>query len=271
MQKARSQPFFLRGVMLWMFILACLAFLSFGIVKSLQWIIPDQGDFNEMSYKAEEMLATALNGPLLAESIKNPKLEEQLEPIYFRLTNGLTNLPFPAQFHIVAKAEPNAFALPGGHIAIHTGLIRTVDSAESLAGVLAHELGHVYHRDSMKIISAQMGIAVVIAAISGGDPGLVHDIMNTLARNTYSRSMETQADEYAFDLLIERQINPQGIIDFFEELNTLKGNGTKIPEWISTHPDTEKRVDYLRSRMKTLSGQSFKPFNMSWTRVQESL
>ena len=164
-----------------------------------------------------------------------------------RLKEGNPSLP---AFAVAVYDLPivNAFALPGGRIVVSGKLIEAANAPDQLAGVVAHELGHVAHRDPEAQLLRAAGLQVLIAFFTGGSGGdALGGLAGTLAILRYSRDAERAADAYAVDLLTKAQIDPMGLRHFLEAMREREGkdpNGPfgKLTGILATHPLTEDRI-----------------------------
>jgi beta-barrel assembly-enhancing protease len=172
-----------------------------------------------------------------------------------QLTQGSS---FRYEFHVAENASINAFALPGGVIVVHTGLIRAAHRPEELAGVLAHEVQHVELRHSLKALIKETGLRGLWAATTGDLGGtLAGHAALKLTSLRFSRDAEREADARGFAVLVARNIDPQGMVDFF---GTMKREaGTTPPAWLSTHPDSDARQQALRAMRLALGDRQFPP------------
>lgn len=165
---------------------------------------------------------------------------------------------FTYEFHVAEDNSINAFALPGGVIVVHTGLIEAVRRPEELAGVLAHELQHVEQRHSLEALVKSLGLRGVWAAVTGDvGTGIAGDAALKLASLRFSRDAEHEADELGFDLLVRHGIDPQGMADFFGTMQAAAGPSP--PKWLSTHPPSDARQRGLRARLEALGPRQFPP------------
>ena len=146
----------------------------------------------------------------------------------------------------------NAFALPGSRIVLTKKLIETADAPDEVAGVLAHEMGHVYHRHAEAQIVRAMGIELLLKIASGGGD-TVSGIAGLLAILRYSRDAEREADSFALEELTKAAIDPLGLKRFFEKMVKLEGeNGSSggifgtMSDMMSTHPVTEDRIKAIK-------------------------
>jgi Zn-dependent protease with chaperone function len=167
---------------------------------------------------------------------------------------------FNYEVHIAQDASPNAFALPGGVIVVHTGLIAATARAEELAGVLAHEVQHVELRHSLRGLIKDMGLRGLWAFVMGDLGGsLAGQAALELTSLQFSRTDEREADQHGFDALVAAGIDPAGMPAFFKTLSQKAGG--QIPAFLSTHPASEERDRELRRRLATVSQQTFQPLS----------
>lgn len=143
---------------------------------------------------------------------------------------------------VVDHKMVNAFATPGQNVVLMRGLIDKAESAEEVVGVLAHELGHVYHRHPMQSALRGAGIAFVLTALSGGTGA---EMAALLAETSYSRDHERAADEFALDVLTREGISTQGLARFFEKMGQENGALERVMSLISTHPMSQERAAIL--------------------------
>ncbi|MES2212998.1 MAG: M48 family metalloprotease [Pseudomonadota bacterium] len=169
-------------------------------------------------------------------------------------------------FFIIKDPSINAFAMPGGYIAVHTGLIMRADSEDELAAVLAHELAHLKQRHITQLMgrNASHQLTSIAGLIMAGllasqnvmaGTGL---LAATLASHTqsminYTRQHEEEADAVGIRLLADAGYNPDGMAQFFQKLiYETRGYNNQIPEYLSTHPITESRMMNANLRAKKL-------------------
>lgn len=187
------------------------------------------------------IISTYLEGQ---DTLKLSEFTHNLAPVISRLT---TAMPYNGQsltFHVVKDPAVNAFATFGGHIVLFSGLIDHVETTEELAAVVAHEIGHVEQRHMTKLMIRSLGISILASAM-GGDRHAILDITVNLTTNAFSRSYEQEADAYALKLLENAGIDPSCLADFF--LHARPDSGQLVPEFFSTHPSDESRIDHARN------------------------
>lgn len=153
---------------------------------------------------------------------------------------------FAWKLHIINDDVLNAFAAPGGYIYIYTGLIKYLDNADALAGVLAHEVAHADQRHSVKQLQKSMGINVLLSIALGENPSqleqLAAQIAGTLGQLKFSREDESEADSYSVEYLAESEYACNGAAIFFEKIVQQQQSGG-VPQFLSTHPSPENRVE----------------------------
>ena len=168
------------------------------------------------------------------------------------------NLPW--EFHVVNDAAVNAFALPGGFIYVTRGLLGSMNSEAELATVLGHEIGHVTARHSVQQISkAQLatpglGIGSIVSSDVAQFAGLAGQGLQVLFLK-YGRDAENQADDLGFRYALGQNYDVREMANVFETLNRASeagGEGGRLPEWLSTHPNPENRVKRTEERLDTL-------------------
>lgn len=155
---------------------------------------------------------------------------------------------YDIRISVVDDGVINAFALPGGRIVVYKPLLLQIRSYPELAALLSHEFTHINERHATKRIFRSLGSRIFISLLFGKF-GAVTNVLVSQAENLkhlqYSRSLEKEADLQGLDLLMERKIDPVGFTDLFHHLQNA-APGSALPEFLESHPDTEKRIDYIR-------------------------
>lgn len=150
--------------------------------------------------------------------------------------------PYPFRVRVVDLEMINAFALPGGEIVIADGLLRFAATPDEVAGVLAHEMGHVLHRHATASIIEAVGLAFLFATLLGDiGSGAIGAAGETLIGLTFRREAEAEADERAFDLLERAGLSRRGMASFFARIEREAGDLPAALRLLSTHPPNEIR------------------------------
>jgi Zn-dependent protease with chaperone function len=146
----------------------------------------------------------------------------------------------PLTLDVIDGSTVNAFALPGNHIVVFRGLIEKAGSGNEVAGVLAHELGHLDLRHPMQNAIQQVGLGAVMTMLLGGsDAGAVGQVLVGL---TYTRRMEAAADARGVALLEAAGLRADGLASFFRRLSPLGVGGGLLPDWLASHPGLADRI-----------------------------
>jgi predicted Zn-dependent protease len=155
--------------------------------------------------------------------------------------------------HVISVDEVNAWCMPGGKMAVYTGLIQKLQATDDeLAAVMGHEIAHALREHSREAVSRQMGtqMAVGIAGALFGIGDLGQGLANMVADVTLnlpnSRTNEVEADRIGVELAARAGYNPNAAISLWEKMAKLSGGG-QPPKWLSTHPSHEDRINDLRS------------------------
>lgn len=159
---------------------------------------------------------------------------------------------------VLESEDINAFAVPGGKIFIYSGIIEGMESYEELVALIGHELTHVEKQHSLKSICRSIASGLVITTMFGDITGISSAVVaqaDQFKQLSYSRELEMEADNTGFDWMLKNRVNPIGMRDL---LTMLKEEGHKMPgmmKYLSTHPETQARIDNVEQRRKTLKGQ----------------
>ena len=226
-----------------------------------------------------ELSSTMMESILVGQNvISDVSISERLNLITKPLTEGLGDSNFEFTFTIIEDSTLNAFALPGGDIVIHSGLILEADNVNEVVGVLAHEICHVTQRHHLRGLLDKVGFFVVVRTILGDASGVGAELAMagaTLESLKYSRNYENEADEAGWSLLLKSNLNPNGMIGFFkklaEEHETVIDNEAldAIASYLSTHPDTKNRIKTLESKEK--SNIDYTDIELNFEEFQEDL
>ena len=165
---------------------------------------------------------------------------EALEALAQRLAPD--DSPYGFRVRVVNLEMNNAFALPGGQILITEGLLRFVESPDEVAGVLAHEMGHVIRRHATAAMIEGLGLAFLFGVLLGDfGAGAVGWAGEYLVGTTFRRKAEAEADSTALALLERAGLRSRGLVDFFQRLERESGGTPEHLHLLSTHPGNESR------------------------------
>ncbi len=159
------------------------------------------------------------------------------------------------QYHFVAVEDKslNAAALPGGYIFITMGMLEKLQTEAQLAAILAHETVHVVARDTLNMMSNQIGITLLLTAVTSGETSqgvlAAADMARMIIGLRYSRKDEREADIGGLDYMVAAGYNPYGMVETMQILQNQ--HKVKPIEFLSSHPYPENRLAYLKQRAQT--------------------
>lgn len=234
--------------------------ILFAIVK---WVVPASSE--QIAKFVSPDFEAKLGGSIMKQFEKKgtcdvEETREALMTIVNILNEQTDEHPYEFKIYIINMPIENAFAAPGGHIAVTTGLLNNAESYEEVAGILAHEMAHVLKRHTTKNLIDQYATSMMLSLIFG-DLTLFRDIVHQLSTLSYGRELEEEADVIGLGLLSKAKINHQGLSSFFERMME-KNKATdedgdeendddfEIFKYLSTHPETVARINNLKELSK---------------------
>ncbi len=223
---------------------------------------------SNVSVKTEEQFGDAAYDAL-ARSTQEDKAATLI------LNDFFTAMKVPTDYNIritVVKSEVvNAFALPGGHIVVYSALLKQLKTYPELAALLSHEFVHVNNKHSTKSIFRQLGSKVFLSLLFGKF-GSVTSVMIDQADQfkslKYSRRLEKEADMEGLTILKERKINPEGFAALLTHLKE-SAPASAMPEFLNSHPDIDKRVEYIREASKNTTIEDNEPLKTIFEKLNQ--
>lgn len=186
--------------------------------------------------------------------VRDPVVVNYVREIGQELIRASRPSPFEFRFYVIEDEEINAFAIPGGAVYINTGLITKAANAAELAGVLAHEIGHVtlrhvahlYRRQRNTSIAAQV-FSMLIAILSGNTyiaqgGQLATGVAAQAYLNTYTQEAETEADALAIETMVRARYDPNALVTMLQTLQQETAGGLQMPQFLQSHPATSERI-----------------------------
>jgi predicted Zn-dependent protease len=195
-----------------------------------------------------------------------------------RITNTLLNSgeveyrdEFVWQTKIIANDTVlNAFCTPGGYIYVYTGLIKFLETEDAFAGVMGHEIAHADERHSTEAMTKAYGLDVLFSIVLGeNSEGTVAQIAQGLLNLKYSRNNESEADKRSVDYLYPTEYDARGASRFFEQISA-QGGGSG-PEFLSTHPNPDNRVEAIQTYWQEKGGKTGNQFEDRYKEFKQSL
>jgi predicted Zn-dependent protease len=191
---------------------------------------------------------------ILQESKLSPDkaLAERVRRVGQRIAavSGRPDLPW--EFNVIQDDTPNAFALPGGKVGVNTGLFKVVQDDNQLAAVMAHEVGHAIARHSAERVSQQMALELGLAGLGMTGSGAQYAQLAGTAATLgivlpFSRQQEAEADHIGVIMMAKAGYDPRAAITLWQ--NFAKYGGERAPEFLSTHPAPESRMQEIQALM----------------------
>lgn len=154
-------------------------------------------------------------------------------------------------FEVFDDPEPNAFALPGGKIGIHTGMLNAAGSDDELAAVLAHEVAHVMARHPAEQMSQSAAIQTVLAAtgVTEGAVGQLVQMATGVGQLKFSRDHESEADRIGLEYMARAGYDPRASVTMWEKMIEATRDMGRPPQFLSTHPHPENRIEAIEAAL----------------------
>jgi len=186
---------------------------------------------------------------------RDPRLNDYVRSVGERIHARTPLAGRPFDFKVINDPSVNAFALPGGHVYVNTGLIAQADKADMLAGVMAHEMSHVVARHAIKQAEQAQEINAIGSILLGQNPGALQSIVaNILAGGAmarFSREDEKEADDLGVGFMAQAGFDPRGMLEMFEKLLSLEqSRPNAVDKFLSDHPTTQSRINDIRNRIQ---------------------
>lgn len=180
------------------------------------------------------------------KEIKSEKANLPLDSILSKICNSNNIDKSQIKLHLINSDEINAFALPNKHLVINSGLILACENEAELCGVISHEIAHMELSHVMKKLIKEVGLSVVISMTAGnGGAEKIKETAKLLSSSAYDRNLEKEADIKAVDYMTNSNINPEHFANFLYRLGDSESTSMKYFSWISTHPDSKERAEYI--------------------------
>jgi len=225
------------------------AFLAYFSIEHLPGIIIDR-----IPYSFEKRVGDAAMETLFGDV---PRCETKqgraaLDQMTQRILSGGSADVRAVDIEVLNLSLVNAFALPGGHVVLTRGLLESAEEPEEIAGVVAHEIGHVIDRHSMQSLVRQAGLYVAISVFTEGQAdifGAMVEAGGLLAVLAQSKEAENEADAWAATLMRDSAIPIRPLAEFMD-----REFGGGPDHWLSTHPATHERVAFLNREADSQRG-----------------
>jgi len=249
--------------------LRTLLVFSLAIQPVLAADLPDLGEVSRQYFsdQQEEALGRAIMRDVYANPLylDDPEIESYLNQLGYKLVSVSSRNQREFIFFVVDDPTINAFAMPGGNIGVHTGLLLAAQNESELASVIAHEISHVTQDHIARQIAAQqqaywpsMAALALALLASRSNPNIAGAaIASTQAYSMqnqldYSRDFEREADRLGYEMLTHADYDPRGMSSFFNRLQRAsRFYDSNAPAYLRTHPLTSDRIADMESRSES--------------------
>jgi predicted Zn-dependent protease len=228
---------------------------------------------HSITIKEEEELSRQMMAAIYKyfDIIDDPMVVKYVNDIGNRILATLPQQPFTYQFHVINDDVYNAFATPAGHIFIYTGLINAMEEEEEIAGILGHEIAHVYCRHISQRIERQkkMGWASLAGLAAGvllgvggaGEAAQAVSVGSQAAAQSaelaYGREDEMQADQFGVKFITGAGYSAEGLLKILKKIRAKTWFGSdQIPTYLKTHPAVEDRIAFIGSWIESYNATS---------------
>ncbi|MBB6461942.1 M48 family metallopeptidase [Flammeovirga kamogawensis] len=253
-----------------LFLFTCLCFLGLSFFYffkgNIVHIIAESIPISWEQKIGDELFASLDNQ---YDFIENDSLKQVLIHEVGPIVQQAIKEGYTLDFYLIHDAEVNAFALPGGKVLINSGLLTKAGSWEEVAGVLSHEVAHVTLRHHVRGVISKLGLFTIVSFIFGDASAVAATIIDLgvhLESLSYTRSFEEEADSRGVEYLTKSNINPEGMITFFEKLEE-QNKSTQFDSllsFVSTHPTTIDRIETLKEKTAGIKN-SFNSFGSNYS------
>ena len=230
--------------------IATLTIAALAILGTVPAVAADDQHAQEAQIGAQVYQQLQQKGEIIPRT-QDAQYYAMLDPIAKRIAaTANPQYDFPFEFILVHEKQPNAFAVPGGHVYVTDSLMKFVQNREELAGVLCHETSHDIHHDVVhnnakdQTTGSIIGIIGALTGISNSGLGqMAESGIYTLQSDHFSREVETAADRKGSETCAQSNFNPWGMVWLFQNFEKADTGGSM--EALSDHPNDAHRIEAL--------------------------
>jgi predicted Zn-dependent protease len=228
------------------YVMLCSACQTVPITGRQQLVLLSEAEENQLGLAAYQQV-------LKEERVsRDPRYNDLVTQVGQRIAAVANRPDYAWEFRVIDKNSANAFALPGGKVAVYTGLFPYTQTEAGLATVLGHEVAHALARHGAERVSqnmlAQIGLSALQIGLSNGDPGIVQGIAlayGVLGELPFNRSQESEADHIGLILMAKAGYDPREAIGLWQRMEAGQ-DGAGLPEFLSTHPSGATRIKQIQ-------------------------
>lgn len=195
--------------------------------------------------------ARAKETGLTIKTLENHRATAYVRSIGQRLAFASSRNDITYTFQVVEDDSINAFATMGGYVYMHTGLLKAAENEAQVAGVMAHEIAHIARKHALQSMAHQAALGGWVKGVGGGLGGIMIGLTSAvLFQLPRSRGFEFEADNFGFENMRTSGYAAEQMLYFFKNvLGKDEPNSGGRRDWLSTHPDTARRVEALRQKL----------------------
>ncbi|MGA9163617.1 MAG: M48 family metalloprotease, partial [Thiobacillus sp.] len=243
--------------------------LALAVQPALATDLPDLGEVSRQYFsdQEEQALGRAIMRDVYADPryLDDPEIETYLNQLGYKLVSVSTRNQREFTFFVVNDPTINAFALPGGNIGVHTGLLLTAQNESELASVIGHEIAHVTQDHIARMVAAQSqsywptmaALALALLAARSNPNVASAAIASTQAYSVqnqlnYTRDYEREADRLGYEMLTRANFDPHSMSAFFNRMQRAsRFYDSNAPAYLRTHPLTSERIADMEARSES--------------------
>jgi beta-barrel assembly-enhancing protease len=224
----------------------------------------DQSTSDNLIEKSTEgRLRTLVRREVTADAMQDRNVIEGIQRIQERIAPAAGPTSYPLEIFVIDSPTVNAVSLPGDIVIVYSGLIRKMESPEELAAVLAHEIAHATHGDSMHALERELGMAAILLLAGGRTDALTTRLLRRLISSGFSRQQEQDADKEATRILASVDIDPAALSDSLRHMRQGDAGDSGVFQYVSTHPDLDARIKIAEAVSAAWKGKA-RPIGIDW-------
>lgn len=212
-----------------------------------QFLLVSESDVNQLG-------AVTYQKELSGQPInRNPQQVAQVRRVGERIARVANRPDYKWEFNVIDEPQTlNAFALPGGKVAVYSGLLNLGLSDDELAAVMGHEIGHATAQHSRERVSQEVGLNLAMSVLGSGriSPAtsqLINTAFGIGVGLPFGRRQESEADLVGLDLMARAGYNPEAALSFWQKMMRASAGQPRPPQFLSSHPSDDKRISGLKA------------------------
>jgi Zn-dependent protease with chaperone function len=226
-----------------------IGFLTFAYFFLIPWIVVGVAEI--FPRNMETTLGRQLRENFIEKETIDSTKTIEINKFYSQLK---VDTDYKINITVVKSDTKNAFALPGGEIVVFSAILDSMHTYGELAALLGHEVGHIQKRHTLKMLFKNLSTYIFISAMFqdfSGIMAIVIENASMVEQLSYNREVESESDDFGFDVLLKNKIDPHGMVDLFQQLmdDSHKEIEGKIPEFLMTHPKLDNRIETIKGKI----------------------